>query len=352
MNQTYRVVLIGCGGRGREHVVGLKADPRCKVVALADVKKEAADAINAEYELGAAVYTAHREMLAEVRPDVVVACLWTPLHLPVFRDCVEAGVRAVLSEKPMAPTWGDCQEIARLADESGCLLTFCHQRRFAAGNQLARKLIAEGRLGKLERMELSAPPNLLDCGTHTFDQALSFNGETPAKWVLGAVDTSELLDWFGVQAESMAVGTVVFENGVRASVQIGGPDLDLWGGVRVTGSDGFLEVTWDGEFRRAVVYADPTWQPPTWEEPAELPMNGVIRNALDCLESGAEPELSYQKALRASEIIFAFYESVRRHARVSLPLTGVTDNPFLSMLAAGEFSNHAGRLPLHAETSG
>jgi UDP-N-acetyl-2-amino-2-deoxyglucuronate dehydrogenase len=145
---------------------------------------------------------------------------------------------------------------------------------------------------------------------------------------------------------------VVFENGVRASVQIGGPDLDLWGGVRVTGSDGFLEVTWDGEFRRAVVYADSAWQPPKLEEPVELPMNGVIRNALDCLESGAEPELSYQKALRASEIIFAFYESVRRHARVTLPLSGVTDNPFLSMLAAGEFSNHAGRLPLHAETSG
>ena len=66
-------------------------------------------------------------------------------------------------------------------------------------------------------------------------------------------------------------------------------------------------------------------------------MIGVVKNAIDALESGDEPVLSYKKALRASEIIFAFYESVRRHARVELPLTDVDDNPFLTMQAAGDF---------------
>ena len=135
----------------------------------------------------------------------------------------------------------------------------------------------------------------------------------------------------------MAEGTIVFENGVRAALQIGPPDLDFWGGVRVMGRDGFLEVTWDGAFTRAVVYADPSWQPPVVEDPPGGHVAGYVRNALDCLELGAEPETSYYKALRASEIIFALYESVRRHKRVALPLTGVTDNPFLTMLAAGEF---------------
>jgi predicted dehydrogenase len=132
----------------------------------------------------------------------------------------------------------------------------------------------------------------------------------------------------------MAVGTLVFANGVRANVQVGGPDRDLAAGVRVIGSDGFIEVTWDGDFRRAVVYSDPSWKPePTPAAPA--PEVGVVKNALDCLETGAEPELSHRKALRASEIIFAFYESVRRHARVELPLEGLTDNPFVTLLEAG-----------------
>jgi hypothetical protein len=83
-----------------------------------------------------------------------------------------------------------------------------------------------------------------------------------------------------------------------------------------------------------VVYSDPSWKPePTPAAPA--PEVGVVKNALDCLETGAEPELSHRKALRASEIIFAFYESVRRRVRVELPLEGVTDNPFVTMLEAG-----------------
>jgi UDP-N-acetyl-2-amino-2-deoxyglucuronate dehydrogenase len=339
MTLTYRVGVIGCGGRAKAHVPALLADGRARIVALADVKPEAATAMDTEFALGAAHYTDHREMLAQEKPDVVVSCLWTPLHLPVFRDCVEAGVRAVLSEKPMAPTWGDCRALAQLAETSGVQLTFCHQRRFAPGNQLVRKLIGDGLIGPLERLDLYSPPNLLDCGTHTFDQALSFNAETPARWALGAVDASQPLRWFGVDSEAMAVGTIVFENGVRATLQVGGPDMDLWGGVRVTGRDGFLAVTWDGQIQRAVIYGDPAWTPPAVLDDPDAPMRGVVKNALDCLASSTEPELSWQKALRAAEIIFALYESVRRHARVTLPLIDVDDNPFQAMLAEGAFDS-------------
>lgn len=337
MSRTYRVGMIGCGKRARAHVPALQADERCEVAALADVNEDAAASMKEDFSLDAAVYTDPGQMLAKESPEVVVACLWTPLHLPVIRNCVEAKVRAVLSEKPMAPTWGESVEIARLAEHSGCLLTFCHQRRFAKGNIEARRLIGEGRFGELLRMDLYSPPNLLDCGTHTFDQALSFNGETPAKWALGAVDASETIRWFDVSAEKMAVGTVVFQNGVRANIQVDGPDADMHTGVRAIGSEGFIEVAWDGQFGRAVVYDDPSWRPPAMEDDKADHMVGVVRDALDCLESGAEPQLSYRKALRAAEIIFALYESVRRRARVELPLVGVTDNPFVSMLEAGEF---------------
>lgn len=337
--RTYRTAIIGCGGRGRAHAVGLKAEARCEVVALADIKTEAAAALNAANGFDAALYTDYREMLEKERPDIVVMCLWTGLHLPVFRDCAEAGIPTILAEKPVAPTWGEYLETARIAEKTGCQLTFCHQRRFAKGNLLARKMIAEGRFGEIKRMDLYSPRHLLDCGTHTFDQALSFNGESPARWVLGAVDASEPMSYFNVRAEAMAAGTLVFENGVRATIQVGGPDMDMGSGVRVIGTKGFLEVDWDGRFKQAVVYGDPAWTPPAaGEDKGDSHMIGVVRNAVDCRESGAEPELSYKKALRAGEIIFAFYESVRRHARVTLPLEGVTDNPLHAMLDSGELA--------------
>jgi len=332
------VAFIGCGKRAREHAKGVKADARCKVVALADVNAAAAEGIRTDFGFGGEVYTDHLRMLRDVRPDVVVTSLWTPLHLPIFRDCVHAGVKAVLSEKPMAPTWGECLEMGRLADESKVQLTFSHQRRFATGNRLVRQLIGEGTFGKVERMDLYSPQNLLDCGTHTIDQAMSFLNETPAKWALGAVDVSSLINWFNVRAECMSVGTIVFANGVRATIQTGGPDMDLWSGVRVTGSGGFVEVLWDRQIKRAVVYKEPTWTFPTFkEDTGDDHMVAMVKDAIDCLQTGRESDVSYRKALRVTETIFALYESVRRRARVELPLIGVTDSPFLTMLEQGAF---------------
>jgi predicted dehydrogenase len=334
MSGDYRVAFIGCGRRALQHVPGVKADGRLRVTAVADVKREAADALNAAGGFKAAVYADHRELLAREKPDVVIACLWTPLHLPVFRDCVEAGARAVLSEKPMAPSWAESREMARLADAAKCQLTFCHQRRFAPGNRAVRRWIEEGLFGDVRRMDLYSPRNLLDCGTHTVDQALSFNRETPARWVLGALDLGGTKNIFNVPSESMAAATIVFQNGVRAHLQVGGPDMDLWGGVRVAGTKGHVQVLWGGHDIAGAVYADPSWRPPpVGADPHDdRTMIEAVRDAIDSLETGREPELSCAKALRAAEILFAIMESSRRRARVELPLA-VEDVSLAAVLA-------------------
>ncbi|RYG47995.1 Gfo/Idh/MocA family oxidoreductase, partial [bacterium] len=302
---------------------------------VADAHPEAARSLNEEFGFGAQVYTDYRELLEAERPEVVATALWTPLHLEVFRACAEAGVRAVLSEKPMAPTMEECREMGRIAERTGCQLTFSHQRRFAPGNRLVRSLLKEGRFGSIERVDLYSPPNLLDCGTHTFDQLLSFLGETMPQAVHAAVDTSTTLDWFGVRAEGRAMGTLFFE-GFRAVFQIGGPDLDMGSGVRILGSKGMLEVLWDGQLRRCLRYDDPAWRPPAFDEGTqEGQMADMVREVLDCLESGAESEVSWQHALRAAEIIYGAYESARIHERVALPLVGVEGNPLWEMLDEG-----------------
>ena len=330
----YRVAVIGCGGRARAHAPGFDADKRLKIVALADVKRESAEAFQTDHGYtDAAIYTDHRELLTTERPDVAVVTLWTAFHLPVIKDCIEAGVKVILSEKPVAATWGECVEIARLAEASGVVLTFAHQRRFASGNRKVRELIADGVFGKIERMDLFSPPHLLDCGTHSVDQAISFNGEAGVTWVHGAVDLTNTVNYFGIVAEGNFTGTFRFDNGVYATIRTGTHELELWGGVRVVGADGFVEVFWGGDVKRAVKYSDPSWMFPAVVAASEHEeMIGLVTNAIDAYESGAEPELSYKKAMKASEILFAFYESARTHKRVTLPLTGVTGNPLFELL--------------------
>jgi len=60
-----------------------------------------------------------------------------------------------------------------------------------------------------------------------------------------------------------------------------------------------------------------------------------VADLVRCIQTGEEPELSSHKALRATEVIFATYESSRRRGRVDLPLEP-EDSAFISMLQAGE----------------
>ncbi|MEJ7900481.1 MAG: hypothetical protein WKF63_01450 [Thermomicrobiales bacterium] len=45
-----------------------------------------------------------------------------------------------------------------------------------------------------------------------------------------------------------------------------------------------------------------------------------VMDALDSLKLGREPELSSRMVIKATELIFATYESARRCGRIALPL--------------------------------
>ncbi len=311
--------------------MGYKAEPRCNVTALVDIDSEKAEEFAGTHGFDANVYTDYEQMLSQEQPHIVSVCLWPKLHLPVTRACVEAGVKAVHCEKPMAPTWGESLEFGKLNDESDTQISFNHQRRFNHGYIQARELWNAGTFGELERIEMFAPMHLLDCGTHSLDLGIMMNHESPAVWVIGQVDARTTRPFFDVPGDFMSVGMMRFENGVRGSIHVG-DDKEMGSGVRLTGSGGFMEITWAGTYPRAVVYDDPNWKAPPVDDSSPMPR--VMKDMVDCLESGDEPELSVHKALRATEIIFAIYESSRSRCRIDLPLQ-TRDSAYISMIEEG-----------------
>lgn len=60
-----------------------------------------------------------------------------------------------------------------------------------------------------------------------------------------------------------------------------------------------------------------------------------VHDLIDALKTGREPELSGRKALQATELIFATYESSRRRARIDLPLD-IEDSPLHAMIESGD----------------
>jgi predicted dehydrogenase len=288
----------------------------------------------------AAVFSDYREMLAEVKPDIVSVCTWPHLHAPMVTACAEAaGVRAVHCEKPMAPTWGEARAMAAACKERGVQLTFNHQRRFLAPFQTARRLLKEGAIGDLVRLE-GACGDLFDWGTHWIDMFGFYNDDVPAVSVMGQVDARRPKVVYGVPTETEAFSRIRYANGVTGLMFTGENAAEMAGCAnRLVGTEGTIEVHGEAPFVRVRGRNDAAPHPID-----DLPegihgdqaIDRAIRDNLDSLRTGRTPLLAADNALKVSEIIFATYESARRRGRVDLPLD-IEGAPFREMLDAGVF---------------
>jgi predicted dehydrogenase len=334
----YRAAVLGCGGRGRAHANGYAAAPSVEIVACADPMEENAKALSEKHGVPRA-YSDYRALLEEQRPDLVSICTWPHLHREMVEGAVQAGAKAIHCEKPMAPTFGDAKAMREICEKAGVVLTFCHQRRFAPEFRKARDLVREGAIGELDRIE-GACSNLYDWGTHWFDMMGFFNEDRRADWVMGQIDVAFERKAFGVPIETSGLSHVAWGNDVWGLLVTGSnPDVPKLSkliereGMVVYGTEGRIEIAILHGPRLRLRRFDGTEESPELTRSRDETTLSIF-DLIECLESGAEPELSGRKALQATELIFATYESSRRRGRVRLPLE-IDDSPLISGLERG-----------------
>ena len=328
----HRVAIIGCGrpgtGQARGHMYGyMRRD--CEMVGLVDIVEENALYFRNEFKLDTPIFSDYQSMLDEAKPEVVSICLWPHLHGPAVMAAARAGVRAIHCEKPIAPSWGEANAMARTCAEAGIQLTFNHQRRFGLPFQRARELLRQGAIGRLQRVEASCD-NLFDWGTHWFDMMAYYNGDQPAEWVLGQMEWRESRAIYGVPIEKMGLAHVGFKNGVHGLMVTGLGHKNLGAANRLIGTLGTIEVGATGPdgTAEAITLRYRNQETTGWQEvemdedlhSAECYPRSINDN-LRSLVNGTEPQLSARRALIGTELIFATYESSRRRGLVELPLT-------------------------------
>jgi predicted dehydrogenase len=105
-------------------------------------------------EFGCDFYADHRDMLADKHPEVSVILAPQPFHARIAIDCLEAGSH-VLVEKPMAVRLDDADAMVETARETGRLLAVSFQQRFRPEARAAKRLIEEGELGDVQRVNMT-----------------------------------------------------------------------------------------------------------------------------------------------------------------------------------------------------
>jgi predicted dehydrogenase len=147
--QRMRFAVIGINGQGRAHLRALAETPEAELVAVCDVNEAAARERGEEY--GVPYFTSYETLLARDDVDVVTLALPHYLHCPVALAAFEAG-KHVVTEKPMAVSVRECDQMIEAARRAGKQLTISHQGRVAPQFPYLKELLHSDDFGRLIRM--------------------------------------------------------------------------------------------------------------------------------------------------------------------------------------------------------
>jgi predicted dehydrogenase len=144
-----RAVVVGCR-MGAIHARILAQLDEFDLVAVCDLDELTAQKVAAE--TGAPrIYTDYATMLKRERPEVVAIATPTALHAAMTFQAIEAGVRGICCEKPMATNLADGREMVERCRKKGIALVVNHQRRMGADLVAMREAVGAGRHRRVAR---------------------------------------------------------------------------------------------------------------------------------------------------------------------------------------------------------
>ena len=149
MQRPIRLGLIGCGGIvGIAHGPGYRSIPELvQVTALADPVGDNLQQMGQTLAVPPERrYAGHRQMLEHAELDAVTIATPHHLHAAHAMDAAAAGV-AVISEKPMATSVEEAQQVLAAVERHGVPYAVVHNFLFTPGMERARALLAEGAVG-------------------------------------------------------------------------------------------------------------------------------------------------------------------------------------------------------------
>ncbi len=205
---TVRAAIIGCGGMGRSHARAMRLTDGIELVAVADRRAEAVQAMRDEFGVAHGYLDANALFSAE-RPDLVAIVTNGPSHAPLTITAAEAGVRYIYCEKPMACSCRDAQAMIDTCARRGTRLAINHTRRWSPAHHRLRDALAGGLVGRPRVFDYSLGAGRLGCnGSHVVDAVRLLSGQDVVA-VTGWLDTTGTPDPRGPEFYDPGAHTVM-----------------------------------------------------------------------------------------------------------------------------------------------
>ncbi len=149
-DERIKFALIGCGRISKQHLSSIKTlekEGKARLIAVCDIDENRAKKTGKEYCVP--YYTDYKEMLNKEK-DINIVSIATPngTHYQIAKDCAQSN-KHVLLEKPITLNLKDADDLIRTFKDRDLHLFAVLQVRYNNTLRLLKKLINEGRLGKI-----------------------------------------------------------------------------------------------------------------------------------------------------------------------------------------------------------
>lgn len=330
MSDTYKVVVVGMGKRGKHHASAFHANPRFKVAGVCDIDKSRAE--EAAKTLGSPVVeTDAAKLVKQVKPDVFCFCTLPTIRMELIEQAVASGARLIAFEKPISMSTDEGIAIKKLLDKSGVKAVVSHQHRYGQHYQKVKEIIASGALGRVHTVYGYADGWMTHLMSHLVDYIRWYNDGADAEWVMAqAAGKGKFADVHA--SPDYIAGFIQFANGVRGIVECGAgapdvPEVDYWWRkcrIGAQGTDGYAEVLTGGGWR-AVTKDGASSGDGCMNYDLDMPP--YIQEMADWLDDNSKVHsCNFESAYKGFEIVMALCRSAAEGGQIALPLTGGKDD--------------------------
>ena len=323
-----RFGLIGAGAIAQTYVKSFADCRNAELVAVADVRKDAAEAI--ADSIGCQAFDSHEPMLDEASLDAVVICTPPATHESIALSCFHRNLH-VLCEKPLALNGESARRILAAAEQSGMRFTMASKFRYVEDVIKAKAIVESGILGDIilfentfagnvdmssrwnSNADLSGGGVLIDNGTHSVDIIRFFLGP------LAEVQAMEGKRIQRLDVEDTCRLFVRSEQGVMGSIDLSwslNKNSPYY--ISIYGSNGTVLVGWqESKYRRST---DQEWIDFGIGYNKFAAFTSQIENFCDAIRGEDALRIKPLDAIASVDVIEVAYEAMRQSSW--LPIEG------------------------------
>jgi predicted dehydrogenase len=175
-----KVALVGLGGVGQgydfnqsddsiilTHATAINCHSKFDLVAGVDIDLSNRQLF--ENKFSRPTYPNLSSLYEDYNPDIVSIAVPTGMHASVFHEAMKIPLRAVVLEKPVSNLIQDAEQINSIAKKNNCVVVVNYLRRFNPSLEKLKKMISQGKFGKIYKGTAWYTKGIVENGSHFID---------------------------------------------------------------------------------------------------------------------------------------------------------------------------------------